>query len=206
MTAFFEERLPLPLMAGLSCGIERRTEIVTLGSGRETRNAVWSLGRRRYDVGAAVTTADEAHAALAFFEARRGRWQGFRFFDALDGKSCAPHVTPGPLDQPLGTGDGARTAWPLLRAYGDVQRTILKPVAGSVRVSVNGVELAAGAFGVDVATGLVTLASAPAAGLAVSAGFLFDTPVRFDADRLDIVRDAGGGARIASIPLIEILP
>ena len=46
----------------------------------------------------------------------------------------------------------------LTKAYGDVARTIAKPVARSVRVAVGGVETTA--FTVDVATGRVTLASA----------------------------------------------
>lgn len=205
MSPFFEGRLPLPLARGAGGGPERRTEIVTLGSGREQRNAVWAHGRRRYDIGGAIATLDELNAIIAFFEARRGRLQGFRFHDAADGKSCAPSATPAPLDQPLGVGDGVRVAFPLQRAYGDYLRPILKPVAGSVRVAVDGGELAPGAFAVDTTTGLVTLAAAPATGKPVSAGFLFDTPVRFDADRLDATLEAPGAARAPSIPLIEIL-
>ena len=208
MNAFHEGYLPLSLSSGVNGGPERRTEIVTLGSGREERNAVWAHGRRRYDIGGAVTTRDALHAVIAFFEARRGRLQGFRFRDLADGKSCAPTATPGPLDQALGLGDGVRTAFPLRRTYGDggdaYARDIAKPVAGSVRVAVNGAELGSGAFAVNVATGVVTLTSAPAMGAAVTAGFVFDTPVRFDADRLDASID-GAGAGAVSVPLIEIL-
>lgn len=205
MSPFFEGRLPLPLTRGAGGGPERRTEIVTLGSGREQRNAVWAHGRRRYNIGGAIATLDELNAVIAFFDARRGRLQGFRYHDAADGKSCAPSATPAPLDQPLGVGDGARVAFPLQRAYGDYLRPILKPVAGSVRVALDGVELMPAAFAVDTTTGLVTLAAAPATGKPVSAGFLFDTPVRFDADRLDATLEAPGAARTLSIPLIEIV-
>jgi uncharacterized protein (TIGR02217 family) len=206
MTAFFEGRLPLPLTRGVAGGPERRTEIVTLGSGREQRNAVWAHGRRRYDIGGAIATLDELNAVIAFYEARRGRLQGFRHHDVADGKSCAPGAAPTPLDQSLGVGDGVRVAFPLQRAYGDYLRPIAKPVAGSVRVAVDGVELAPAAFAVDTVTGVVTLSAAPAAGKTVSAGFLFDTPVRFDADRVDVALDATGAGRIASLPLIEIVP
>jgi uncharacterized protein (TIGR02217 family) len=208
MTAFFEGRLPLAL-TGASGGPERRTDIVTLGSGREQRNAVWAHGRRRYDIAGAVTTPDELHMLIAFFEARRGRLQGFRWHDAADGKSCAPSATASPFDQSLGAGDGAQVAFPLRRAYGagadTYWRPIAKPVAGSVRVAVDGVELAAPAFAVDTTTGVVTLAAAPAAGKPITAGFAFDTPVRFDTDRIDAAFAPAGGARVASIALIEIL-
>jgi uncharacterized protein (TIGR02217 family) len=61
-------------------------------------------------------------------------------------------------------------------------------------------------FSVDVTTGVVTLNAAPSEGAAVTAGFLFDTPVRFDSDRLDISLDAFGAGRAPAIPLIEIIP
>jgi uncharacterized protein (TIGR02217 family) len=80
----------------------------------------------------------------------------------------------------------------------------VKPVAGSVRVAVAGVELAAEAFAVDAASGRVSLMQAPAAGAAVTAGFEFDVPVRFDTDFLDIDLTAFRAGQIPSIPLVEI--
>ena len=64
--------------------------------------------------------------------------------------------------------------------------------------------LASGAFTVETTTGAVTLAAAPASGAAVTAGFLFDTPVRFDADRLEVTLESFGAGRMAAVPLIEI--
>jgi uncharacterized protein (TIGR02217 family) len=87
------------------------------------------------------------------------------------------------------------------------ERLIAKPVAGTVRVAVNGVEQASAAFACDVTTGLVTFASGhiPPAGAAVTAGFEFDVPVRFDADELDIDLSAFEAGAIPSVPLIEIV-
>ena len=84
-------------------------------------------------------------------------------------------------------------------------RPITRPVAGSVKVAVAGVELMSG-WAVDVATGVVTFTSAPATGAAVTAGFLFDVPVRFDTDRLDVELTSFDGAEVPAIPLVEILP
>jgi uncharacterized protein (TIGR02217 family) len=39
----------------------------------------------------------------------------------------------------------------------------------------------------------------------ITAGYAFDTPVRFDADRLDLSLDAFGAGRALSVPLIEVL-
>jgi len=208
LAVFTETRLPVRLGFGSTGGVERRTDVTQLASGFETRITPWANGRRRYLIGQAIRTLDDAAALVAFFEARRGRLQGFRFRDFADFKSCAPSVQVSATDQAIGAGTGGRTAFPLCKAYGDGEdayvRPIAKPVAGSVRVAVAGVELAGSAFAVDVATGLVTLAVAPAAGAAVNAGFLFDVPVRFDADRIDVALEGFQAGRVVSVPLIEV--
>ena len=81
--------------------------------------------------------------------------------------------------------------------------TFAKPVAGTVRVARAGVEATSG-WSVDATTGIVTFATAPAAGVLVTAGFEFDVPVRFDTDRLDVTWDLDRLGSIASIPLVEV--
>lgn len=207
--SFHEVSLPLPFALGASGGLERRVDIVSLGSGRETRNTPWAHGRRRYDIGGAVRTLDQLHELIGFFEARRGRLHGFRFRDPFDHKSCAPKQPVSALDQALGVGDGANSAFQLVKTYGAGEtaytRTIAKPVAGSVLVAVAGQALAPGAFSVATDTGLVTLATPATVGAAVTAGFLFDTPVRFDVDTLELSLDGFGAGRAPSVPLIEIV-
>ncbi|MEN9874386.1 MAG: hypothetical protein RL186_1283, partial [Pseudomonadota bacterium] len=46
---------------------------------------------------------------------------------------------------------------------------------------------------------------APAAGVEVRAGFVFDTPVRFEADRLDLALDAFDAGRVVSLGLVEVV-
>lgn len=203
MTAFHEVSLPLPFALGASGGPERRVDIVALATGREARNTPWAHGRRRYDIGGAVRTLDELHTLIAFFEARRGRLHGFRFRDPFDWKSCAPSQAIAPGDQIIGEGDGVIAAFPLMKAYGDYQRPIAKPIVGSVRAAIDGVDTAA--FTLDATTGIVTFDAAPAEGAVISAGFLFETPVRFDIDRLDLSLDAFGAGRALAVALIEIL-
>jgi uncharacterized protein (TIGR02217 family) len=202
--SFHDIRFPTAVAFHSTGGPERRTEIVTLGSGFEERNAVWANSRRRYDVGSGVRTLDDLAEVTAFFEARLGRLHAFRFKDFTDFKSCAPGAEVTPLDQALGTGDGARTAFQLRKSYvsgpSGWTRKIAKPVAGSVRVAVAGGEQSAG---VDLATGIVTFAAGPVG--AVTAGFLFDVPARFDTDRLTIDLASFAAGEVPSIPLIEVL-
>jgi uncharacterized protein (TIGR02217 family) len=202
---FHEVRFPTAIAFHSTGGPERKTEIVVLGSGFEERNAVWANSRRRYDAGYGVKSLDDLHAVIAFFEARLGRLYGFRFKDFSDFKSCAPGQAVAPLDQSLGSGDGHVTQFPLSKRYtsgpSSWTRTIAKPVAGTVRVAVAGSETTSG-FTVDTTTGLVTFASAPTG--AITAGFEFDVPVRFDSDQLSINLSGFAAGEIPNIPIVEI--
>lgn len=200
--SFHEVRLPARLAFGSTGGIERRTEVVTLASGFERRSTPWAHGRRRYLIGAGVRSLDDAAALIAFFEGRRGRLYGFRFRDFADFKSCAPSGAISPTDQVLGAGDGETRTFPLTKLYADLARPITKPVDGSVRVAVDGEET--GAFAVNAATGLVIFDFPPADGAAVAAGFEFDTPVRFDTDRIDVTLETFEAGRLVAVPLIEL--
>ena len=200
--SFHEVRLPARLAFGSTGGVERRTEVVTLTSGFERRATPWAHGRRRYLIGAGVRSLDDAAVLIAFFEARRGRLYGFRFKDFADFKSGLPSAAISPLDQTLGVGAGDRVSFPLIKRYGDFERPIRKPVEGSVRVAVDGVET--GAVTVDAAIGVVTFAAPPADGAVVTAGFAFDTPVRFDTDRIDVTLEGFEAGRVVAAPLIEI--
>ncbi len=208
MSGFHDIRLPARLAFGCTGGVERRTEVVALASGHERRSTPWAQGRRRYLIGTTTRPLDDAAELVAFFEARQGRLHGFRFRDPADFKSCAPSAQPSAGDQAIGTGDGARKAFQLVKAYGNgaeaVSRPILKPVAGTVKLAVAGIALAPAAFSLEAATGIVTLATAPAAGAMVSAGYEFDTPVRFDIDRLDVQMEGFSAARIVACPLVEV--
>ena len=211
MTAFHEVLFPLDVALKSAGGPERRTDIVSFGSGREERNARWAHSRRRFDAGYGVKTLAELQRVVAFFEERRGRLYGFRWRDRLDATSAATGVVISPLDQGIGTSDGTTATFQLVKTYGSgfapYQRAIVKPVAGSVRIAVDHVEAVGGtAFTVDATTGIVTFLAGhiPAAGQAITAGFQFDVPVRFDTDYLEVDLSAFTAGAIPKIPLVEI--
>ena len=205
--AFHEVRFPENISRGARGGPQRRTQIVELASGAEERNASWANSRRRYDVAYGIRRIDDLAAVVAFFEARNGRLYGFRFKDWADHRSCPPSATPAPTDQLIGTGDGELTEFQLTKTYASGGQTwvraITKPVAGTVRIALDGTEQMAG-WSVDAATGIVTFESAPADGVAIRAGFAFDVPVRFDTDALDVTLDIERLGSITSIPLVEL--
>ncbi len=198
--AFHDVRFPLPVSFGSTGGPEWRNEIVTLTSGLEKRNARWAHSRRHYDAGTGLRSLDDLRAVLAFFEARRGSLHAFRFRDPFDFSSSS--AAPSPLDQTIGVGDGTAVRFTLCKRYGDYDRPITLPVEGSVVAAVGGVAVAD--FTLDALSGLVTFAAPPAPGMAVTAGFLFDVPARFDADRLSASIASFQAGEIPSIPIVEV--
>lgn len=199
MQPFDDVRFPLALGREAEVTPEVSTAIVTSAGGAEKRNAEWAAARTRYDVGPGVRSEADIAALLDFFRARMGPARGFRLSDPFDHRSGAGEVTP--FDQRVGAGDGSATRFPLVKRYGEVARRITRPVAGSVRVAVGGAETSG--FGLD-AGGVVELDVAPPAGAAVTAGFVFDVPVRFAEDRLSVSRATFQAGVAPSVPLVEV--
>ncbi|WP_088348509.1 MULTISPECIES: DUF2460 domain-containing protein [Rhodomicrobium] len=209
--AFHDIRFPTAISFGASGGPERRTDIVVLGSGHEERNQRWADSRRRYDAGFGVKSLDDLQAVIAFFEERRGRLHGFRWKDHADCKSCAASGVVAASDQAIGNGDGATAEFQLVKTYGSSfapwSRAITKPVAGALLVAVDGVPQTEGVdFLCDYATGLVSFEAGaiPETGSAITAGFEFDVPVRFDTDQLSVNLDGFRHGSIPAIPVVEI--
>ena len=212
--AFLETpRFPVDLNYGSMGGPVFKTDVVMFGNGSEYRNARWSIPLHRYDVRYAVKTRADLLNVYEFFIAQQGRANGFRvkdlwdFTTASDGKSA-----PATNDMTIGTGDGIEVDFQLLKNYTKgaetTARNILKPVAGTTVVEVNGTPTTA--FTIDTATGIITMNVAPPNTHVVKAGCEFDVPVRFDTDDLSGVQlllYTTTGADIASIeaiPLVEI--
>lgn len=203
MSGFHDIRFPLHLAFGSSGGPIWPTDILDLANGAEVRNAKTRHSRRRYNAIAGLKSKSEVIELLSFFESRKGPLHGFRFRDPLD-HATAETVTA--TDQTIGTGDGDRRDFALIKTYGNApygyDRPITKPVAGSVIAAVDGLQMA---VIVDHNTGRISFENPPNIGANISAGFEFDVPVRFASDTLDIVLDDFGAAQIQDVPLIEIM-
>ncbi|MCZ7675986.1 MAG: DUF2460 domain-containing protein [Roseovarius sp.] len=206
---FHEVRFPTSLSFGSVGGPERHTDVVTLANGFEERNTPWRHSRRRYDAGVALRSLDDIETLIAFFEARQGQIHGFRWKDWTDYKSCPARAEPGAGDQLIGVGDGARTAFQLVKHYRSgphgYERPIAKPVAGTVRVALGDVPQREGVnFTLDTTIGMVAFAHPPGAGAQITAGFEFDVPVRFGTDRIETSLASFQAGDAPSVPVVEV--
>jgi len=208
---FHDIRFPTAISRGAAGGPERRTDVVTLASGFEERNSRWADSRRSYNAGYGLRGIDDLHAVIGFFEERRGKLYAFRWKDHADFRSGPPSVPPAAADQPIGTGDGTTATFQLIKTYGNLYapyaRTIRKPVQGTLRIAVAGTLKTEGAtYVADYTTGLVTFlaGSVPAASAAITAGYEFDVPVRFDTDQIEVNLQSLAAGSIPHIPIVEV--
>lgn len=197
--AFVEVRFPTDIAYGSAGGPEYSTDIVITHGGYEQRNANWAQSRARYNVAHGVKTQAQLDTLIAFFRARKGRADGFRFKDWSDYQV---------IGQSIGVGNGSNKIFQLVKSYSSggiyETRTITKPVVGSVKIYFNGALQSGSNYSLVTTTGVVTFVTAPASGVAVSADFEFDVPVRFDTDRLSATLDAYGVGSWSDIPIVEL--
>ena len=154
------------------------TKIHETASGKETAAAYWSYPKWFFSL--SYEFLDESdlvrdlQALGGFFLARKGRFDSFLYRDPSDYKVEG---------QILGTGDGARTTFQLIRSFGDFDEPIKNIDSESLILYLGGVGASSG-FTVS-ATGLITFAVAPADGVELSADFAFYFRCRFLQDELE---------------------
>ena len=195
---FHEIRFPDDIAYGATGGPEYLTTVVSMASGYEQRNANWSAARGKWNVASGLKHQAQLNTLIAFFRARKGRAYGFRFKDWTDYRA---------MGQTLGAGDGTTKAFQLIKSYvsgvGNELRTITKPVLGTVVPYMGGVKQTSG-WSINIATGVLTFTVAPAQGVAVTADFEFDVPVRFDTDSMAVTIQQIDLHQWSDIPIIEI--
>lgn len=203
--SFHDVRFPEQIALGATGGPTWSTQIITTASGAEQRNAAWAQARGRWNVGTGLRSRADLQVLLAFFRARRGRAYGFRFKDWSDFQ----------LDrQTIGTTTGSLATFQIAKTYvsgpASIARNITRPVAGTVRCWVDGIERSVGAgaaqFQVGTSTGIITLGSTLAALAAKPVEVLceFDVPARFDTDDIEVSLRTYHSGEWANIPIIEV--
>ncbi|MBU2586574.1 MAG: DUF2460 domain-containing protein [Alphaproteobacteria bacterium] len=204
MDPFDNVLYPFALGRNASVAPEFSTSIAVTASGHERRNSLWSDARLHFDVGPGIRSEAELSELVAFFRARRGPARGFRIMDPFDHSSNAMTGSPTMFDQLIGIGDGATADFQLIKSYGTIEpqvRPITRPRPETLLVSIGGGATTGWTLSEK---GVLRFLAAPPAGAEVRAGFLFDVPVRFAEDRLDVSAVDFAAGEAPSIPLIEL--
>lgn len=180
--AFIDDRLLECVAYGFSFGPEFATTVETLKSGSESRNSLWAIPRWRGVAPYQNIRPDDYGAILGAFLRTGGMRDTFRF------KNWVEDAVVG---QSLGNAPSGTTAVQLVREYtifggSAAQRTVTKPVAGTVIVYQSG---APKAGTIDTSTGLFTPSTAWTTGAPLTADFDYDLEVRFDTDYMPFSYD-----------------
>lgn len=197
---FREVSLPASIAYGAQGGALFSTTVPASPSGYELPQINWTTKRGEWELGFLNRSDAETVDLIAFFRAvGKGQLNGFRFRDFQAGEDTGTHEV-------LGIGDGATIQFQLVKWYAEqgyaYQRMITKPIAGTVEIAVDGTPTSA--WTIDTTTGLVTMTSPPAEGAVIDGSFLFEVPVRFATDALELVRVAPGTCSWSSVKLVEI--
>lgn len=187
--AFIETQFPTDISYGATGGAGFQTDVITVNSGFEQRNATWADARCVFDVSHGVKTQTQLNTLIAFFRVMKGKANGFRFKDWSDF-----NVTTG---QGIFTQIDS-THFQMWRRYttagNNSDRQITKPVSGTVAVT-GGVNPS-----VNYTTGIVTVDS----GTPTSWTGEFDVPCRFDVDQMKVSIEHYNAFTWGQIPVVEI--
>ena len=178
-----------------------QTGVGEADSGHVTAVSRRSKAKRKFFARFDAKDEVESSMVLDFYYCRNGRGCSFNYEDPRD------HTTnPSPQkiqegieiidfdDQVLGVGDGVTTQFQLIKRYQDsggfsYVRALTKIKEDTTRIGVAGVEKTAGTdFTVNLTTGMVTFATAPANLAQVTGGCWFYVPVRFGEEVDELVR------------------
>lgn len=176
-----DDRLTEHIEAGAKARPMFSTEVVKTDGGWTITNSRWSypLHEFEFNVTPGVVGETELDNFVDLFYACGGMANTFKFRHWADYEG---------VNEAIGTGNGSSQTIQLIKNYtrGAVTRTrkITRPVSGSVVIYFNGVEQVAGVT-VDYDTGEVTCS--PGVGVAVTADFEFDVPVRFADDSVELL-------------------
>ena len=199
--------LPIfPMLAGQGWSVHKRPTFSTIvanhASGREVRESLYVNPIWQFEVnfdGLDSTTsgqygglgAQSMQALMGLFLQCQGQFSPFIYYDPTD------YFATGQL---IGAGDGATTTFQIARTLGGFTEPVIAPVtaattlnfpgqgavpASAPTLSVAGSVLSGSAYSITSPGGVVTFASPPAIGAALTWTGAYGFLCRFDADDLD---------------------
>jgi uncharacterized protein (TIGR02217 family) len=161
------------------------TSVQSAITGRETRIALMQYPlydvELTYEFLRSSAVYPELQQLVAFFGSVQGSWDNWLWVNPDD------YVISPAAQQGIGTGNGSQTAFQLVRAFGGLTEPVWSIT--DAQVYVNGTALTFGSqYTVNNNTGVATLATAPAAGAAVTWSGHFNYRCRFKDDTLQFAK------------------
>lgn len=177
-TNFIDWRISSRVTSEFRRVVTGKTDIVTLNSGKERRNAAWAFKKMQYTASFAMLTPQAQDEVVAAFYACQAQLYLFRFRDPGD---CRVAGSPMLTSTVIGTTDPVQ----LTKRYQFGPAFADRMIQAIVQCTVNdsGGHAVDGSFDADL--GLFTPASAWGSG-AYSWSGMFDVWVRFNSDELDV--------------------
>ncbi len=206
------ERFPDEFKVGSSVGLEFNVDMIVAGRNSQSisrfKRSPYPV--KKFNMSKVMLSGEDLTTLYNWIYAMGGPFTGFRLKDWTDYKSCDVYSQPSFDDtfQQQAPGIGL-TEFQLVKSYGlpgrVIQKPILKPVVGTVKIGVLGVEKEEFTdYTVDYNTGIVTMVVG--GGHTVNAGFEYDTPVIFqDADIDGVAFVTQTATQAGSLRFIELL-
>lgn len=175
MTFHDDIRIPVYMDRDVTGGPQFNTTIIKLFSGAERRNKNWQRSLGTWDAAYGITDKANLLDLINTFYAVSGMADGFRMKDWSDfqiGDTLGGDTT---TKQAIGTGDALNGTYQIYKAYmmgsTTFQRTITRPVTGTLRVFWNSTEKTIVTdFTCDFTTGIITFPATKATGLLTLTG------------------------------------
>jgi uncharacterized protein (TIGR02217 family) len=199
-----------------------KTTIQVSHGGNETPNQEWEHPLHRFVNPEIISRPDQQSLIdlKSHWLVMSGPYYFFPLSDPLD-KASIDHLPNLPdddlealiseTDQHIAFGDGFTDSFQLKKTYSrsgfTYTRLIQFPVVSTVAVAVAGVLADPSTYDVTRQGGVITFDTPPADDAAITAGFLFDVPVRFESDdQLEQIVRTWQAAGAADLTLIEVRP
>lgn len=171
------------------------TSIVVVDSGAENANQRWAHPLNRFTLPDAVRGMTIFNAVRNHFLVMRGPFHTWPWRDPLDFASvelAKPNVEPtiSEVDEELGVGDGIETEFQLYRTYRigsqSYRRKIELPILSSVLIGFippsDNPSVTLPPYTITRPGGKVVFEEPPATDSVITAGYLYDTCVRYESD------------------------
>lgn len=183
MTAnYIDFKLSQRASSGFRRVVTGKTDIVTMMSGRERRNAAWAFKKMKFTASFAMLLPDAQDEVLSAYYAANGQLMLFRFTDPGDSR-----VLASPFDTSAAVGTTHPVQLTKRYSFGPAYADRVIQAVSTCVVSAPGGALVSGTL--DTALGLFTPTSAWGSGQYTWSG-TFDCWVRFGSDELDVTMHA----------------